>query len=183
MAARGRGSRYGARTMSAGTRTHYRTCHLCEAMCGVEIALEGDRILGIRGDEQDPFSQGHICPKGPALADLHNDPDRIRRPLRRRGSDWEEIDWATALDEAAERIHGIQRRDGNDAVGLYVGNPNAHNLPAMLFAPMLLKGLRTRKPLQRHVGGPAAAHVRQPAHVRASAALSPSPTSIGRIIW
>ena len=125
-------------------RTHFRTCHLCEAMCGVAIAVDGDHVLSIRGDEDDPFSRGHICPKGPALEDLHTDPDRIRRPLRRRGRDWEEIDWATALDEAAERIHGIQRRNGNDAVGLYVGNPNAHNLPAMLFGPMFAKGLRSR---------------------------------------
>lgn len=123
---------------------HYRTCHLCEAMCGVEITLDGDRIHSIRGDEDDPFSQGHICPKGPALKDLHEDPDRLRRPIRRRGNDWEEIDWPTAFDEVAERIYGIQRRNGNDAVGLYVGNPNAHNLPSMLFAPMLLRGLRTR---------------------------------------
>jgi len=123
---------------------HYRTCHLCEAMCGVEITMDGDRIHSIRGDENDPFSQGHICPKGPALKDLHEDPDRIRRPMRRRGNTWEEIDWPTALDEVAERVHGIQRRNGNDSVGLYVGNPNAHNLPAMVFAPMLLRGLRTR---------------------------------------
>ena len=128
----------------SGLQKHYRTCHLCEAMCGVEITHDGRKIHGIRGDEDDPFSRGHICPKGPALRDLHEDPDRVRRPLRRRGRDWEEIGWDEALDETAERLHGIQRRSGNDAVGVYVGNPNAHNLPAMLFAPLLLKGLRTR---------------------------------------
>ena len=127
-----------------GRRAHFRTCHLCEAMCGLKITTHGDRVGSIIGDEDDPFSGGHICPKGPALAELHHDPDRVRRPLRRRGAEWDEISWDEALSEAAERIHGIQRRHGNDAVGVYVGNPNAHNTSAILFLPLLLKGLRTR---------------------------------------
>ena len=92
--------------MSADTdvRKHYRTCHLCEAICGVEIRLRGSEILSVRGDPHDPFSRGHICPKAVALADLHTDPDRIRRPLRREGGEWKEIGWDEALDEAARRL-------------------------------------------------------------------------------
>ena len=92
------------------TLTHFRTCNLCEAMCGIAIGVEGGRVVSIRGDEDDPFSRGHICPKAVALQDLHEDPDRLRRPLRRRGTDWEEIGWDEALDEAAERLAAIQRR-------------------------------------------------------------------------
>jgi len=77
---------------------------LCEALCGLEVDHDGRKVLKIRGDEQDPFSRGHICPKGVALADLQNDPDRLRRPLRRRGDEWEEVSWDEALDEAARRI-------------------------------------------------------------------------------
>src|SRR5438477_11054820 len=80
------------------SRTHFRSCSLCEAMCGLAIEADGERILSIRGDEEDVFSHGHICPKAVALADLHEDPDRLRRPLRRRGSDWEEVGWNDALD-------------------------------------------------------------------------------------
>ena len=70
---------------------HHRACHLCEAICGIVIETEGDRIVSIRGDKADPLSRGHICPKAVALQDLHADPDRIRRPMRRVGERWEEI--------------------------------------------------------------------------------------------
>src|SRR5262249_47651571 len=77
------------RMPTSTARTHYRTCNLCEAMCGVRIDVEGGRITSIRGDEQDPFSRGHICPKAVALKDLHEDKDRLRHPMRRTASGWE----------------------------------------------------------------------------------------------
>src|SRR5215470_2035819 len=77
-------------------RTCYRTCHLCEAMCGVVIEVDGDRVVSVRGDDDDPLSRGYICPKAPALADLHRDPDRLRRPMRRDGDRWVEVGWDDA---------------------------------------------------------------------------------------
>ncbi|MFO7563456.1 MAG: molybdopterin-dependent oxidoreductase [Enhygromyxa sp.] len=124
--------------------THFRTCNLCEAMCGLAIEHEGDRILAIRGDQDDVFSRGHICPKAPALAQLHEDPDRLRRPLRRSGDGWREVDWEEALDAAAEGIHRIQVEHGNDAMAVYLGNPAVHNHATVLFAPPFLRELRTR---------------------------------------
>ena len=124
--------------------THFRTCSLCEAMCGLAIELDGNRILSIRGDEEDVFSRGHICPKAVALKDLHEDPDRLRLPLLRRGSDWEEIGWEAALDLAAERLLEVQRAHGRDAVAVYQGNPTVHNYGALLYGQMLVRALRTR---------------------------------------
>src|SRR5688572_10840843 len=115
-----------------GTRVHHRTCNLCEAMCGVAIELDGDRILAIRGDEDDPFSRGHICPKAVALQDVHHDPDRLRRPMRRTATGWEEISWEAALTEAAGRIHEIQERHGRGAVASYIGNPAFHSHGVLL---------------------------------------------------
>src|SRR5262249_25919263 len=114
-------------------QTHYAVCHLCEAMCGLEIAHENGRITGIRGDALDRFSGGHICPKGVALQDIQHDPDRIRHPLRRVGDRWEKVSWAAALDETADRIAEIQRVHGKNAVALYIGNPTAHSASALLF--------------------------------------------------
>jgi anaerobic selenocysteine-containing dehydrogenase len=88
----------------------YRTCNLCEAMCGIAIGLDGDRIVSIRGDEDDPFSRGHVCPKAVALQDVHDDPDRLRRPLRRRGTDWEEISWDDAVAGIARHIKDTRDR-------------------------------------------------------------------------
>ncbi len=124
--------------------TRFTTCSLCEAMCGLAIDLEGDRITSIRGDADDPFSRGHICPKAPALKDIHEDPDRLRRPLRRTDGGWEEISWDVALDEAALGIHGVQERHGLDSVATYLGNPTVHNAGALLFAPIFLKTLRSK---------------------------------------
>jgi len=129
---------------SSGTQTHFRACNLCEAMCGVRIEVEGGRITSIRGDEEDPFSRGHICPKAVALKDLHEDPERLRQPMRRTASGWEPVSWEEALDETARRLHELQSTQGRDAVAVYLGNPTVHNAGAMLFIPQLLRTLRTR---------------------------------------
>jgi anaerobic selenocysteine-containing dehydrogenase len=131
-------------TASTASRVHFRTCNLCEAMCGLRIELEGQRITSIRGDEEDPFSRGHICPKALALKDLYEDPDRLRHPLRRTASGWEQVSWDDALDETARRLHATQKEHGRDAVAAYLGNPNVHNLGNIMFGPQLLRTLRTR---------------------------------------
>jgi anaerobic selenocysteine-containing dehydrogenase len=108
-------------------RIVHKTCNLCEAMCGLRIHMDGDRVGRIEGDPDDPLSRGALCPKAIALREIQDDPDRLRRPLRRRGSEWEEIGWDEALAEVADRVTALQRRDGDDAVALYLGNPGAHN--------------------------------------------------------
>jgi anaerobic selenocysteine-containing dehydrogenase/NADPH-dependent glutamate synthase beta subunit-like oxidoreductase/NAD-dependent dihydropyrimidine dehydrogenase PreA subunit len=133
-----------ADTPKANLKTHYRTCTLCEAMCGIKIALDGQRIVSIAGDPDDPHSRGHICPKGYALQDLHNDPERIRTPMKRVGDTWLPISWDDALDEVATRLVAIQKQHGNDAVAAYWGNPTAHNLGLMLTLPTFRGQLRTR---------------------------------------
>ena len=125
-------------------RLHHRTCNLCEAVCGITVELEGTTVLAIRGDPDDPFSRGHICPKAVALADLQEDPDRLRRPLRRTASGWEEIGWDEALDEAAGRIAELQATHGPDAVALYTGNPIAHDFATALVIGRLDRALGTR---------------------------------------
>jgi anaerobic selenocysteine-containing dehydrogenase len=129
---------------SSATQTHFRACNLCEAMCGVRIEVEDGRITSIRGDEADPFSRGHICPKAVALKDLHEDPERLRQPLRRTANGWEPVSWEEALDETARRLHELQSTQGRDSVAVYLGNPTVHNAGAMLFIPQLLRTLRTR---------------------------------------
>jgi anaerobic selenocysteine-containing dehydrogenase len=127
-----------------GIRRHFRTCHLCEAICGVEIRLRDDEILSVRGDPDDPFSRGHICPKALGLKDVHEDPDRLRHPLRRTPGGWQRIGWDEAIDEVARRIVAIQAEHGNDAVATYLGNPTVHSYSALLSGAVLSRALRTR---------------------------------------
>ena len=130
--------------MSDQERVHYRTCHLCEAICGVEIRARGDQVVSIRGDDQDPFSRGHICPKAVALKDVHEDPDRLRHPVRRTNTGWQRISWDEALDEAAMRLVEIQARHGRDAVATYFGNPQVHSYSALLGGTALARALKSR---------------------------------------
>lgn len=125
-------------------QTHFRTCNICEALCGLEISHQAGAILSIKPDKKDPFSRGHICPKAVALQDFHADPDRIRTPLRKTGSGWREISWDEAYAEIGQRVRAIQQQRGADSVGVYLGNPNAHNLGNALFLPRFQKALGSR---------------------------------------
>ena len=123
---------------------HHRTCTLCEAMCGLVITTDGERVTDIRGDADDPLSKGHICPKAVALQDVHTDPDRLRHPMRRIGDRWERIGWDEALALAVDGLRRVQRTHGREAVAAYVGNPTVHSLGAMLTIPDLLRALGTK---------------------------------------
>jgi anaerobic selenocysteine-containing dehydrogenase len=127
-----------------GPRTHFRTCNLCEAMCGIAIDLVEAQITAIRGDAEDPFSRGHICPKAVALKDVHADPDRLRRPMRRTRTGWAEIGWEEALSETAERLAATQKAHGRNAVAFYQGNPTVHSHGAILMGQVFARSLRTR---------------------------------------
>ena len=120
-------------TLATATRTAFRTCPLCEASCGLEITVKrnehGDEeVTRIRGDREDVFSQGYICPKGSTLKQLHEDPDRVRTPLIKRDGVFVEATWTEAFEEIERLLLPILDRDGRDACAVYVGNPNAHNL-------------------------------------------------------
>lgn len=123
---------------------HHRACHLCEAICGLTIETEDERILSIKGDAQDSFSRGHICPKAVALQDIQNDPDRLRQPVRRVGNEWQPIGWDEAFELVATRLAEIRERHGNDAVAVYQGNPSVHNYGLMTHSNYFLGQLKTR---------------------------------------
>src|SRR5438874_733801 len=124
---------------------HLHTCMLCEAVCGISVETAGNDVVSVRGDDADPFSRGHICPKAAALRDVHADPDRITQPMRRVADGrFEPISWDDALDEVTTRLADIQARHGRSAVGLYSGNPTVHSYTALLSGPLVGKALGTR---------------------------------------
>lgn len=128
------------------TRTAFRTCPLCEATCGLELTVDdAGAVTRVRGDEQDVLSHGYVCPKALSLPELHDDPDRLRRPLRRNAAgELEPCTWEQALAVADAGLRGVQERGGRDAVALYIGNPSVHNLSAPLYGRVLAKALGSR---------------------------------------
>lgn len=130
---------------ATATTTRHITCVLCEASCGLQVTLGPDQqIQDLRGHADDPLSRGHICPKAFALKDLHDDPDRLQRPMRRINGEWMEVSWHEAIEHTARRLHEIQREHGRDAVGVYLGNPNVHSLGALTHNLQLVRTIRTR---------------------------------------
>ncbi len=119
-------------------------CNLCEAICGLELTVTDGQVTGTRGNPDDPLSRGHICPKGTALADIHADPDRLRRPVRRTPDGWDEIGWDEALDLVADGLARAINRHGRDALAIYQGNPNAHSLGSLTHGSAMVRSFRTR---------------------------------------
>ncbi|MDE0805056.1 MAG: molybdopterin-dependent oxidoreductase, partial [Acidimicrobiales bacterium] len=124
-----------------GDRTLARTCPLCEAGCGLSVTIRGSEVTRVRGDLLDVFSHGYLCPKGSTLRQLHDDPDRLREPLVRRGDRLEPATWEEAWQAVADGLGAVIDEHGRSSLGAYVGNPNAHNLGALLYNRVLLKSL------------------------------------------
>jgi anaerobic selenocysteine-containing dehydrogenase len=120
---------------------HYRTCPFCEATCGLEVETEGTKVVSVRGDEQDVLSHGFICPKAFGLKQLHEDPDRLTTPLIRRDGELVEATWDEAFEEIDRRLSPLLAEHGRNAVAVYIGNPNAHNLSSLAYGPVWLRAL------------------------------------------
>ncbi len=130
------------------TRTAFRTCPLCEAGCGLEITLRdtpsGEAVARIRGDQDDVFSKGYICPKGSTLKQLHEDPDRVRHPLVKRDGEFVEVSWDEAFQAIERGLLPVLDAHGRDACATYLGNPSAHSLAGMLYARGVMRALGSK---------------------------------------
>ena len=124
--------------------THHRICPLCEACCGLEVKVRADKVINIRGHDADVFSAGYICPKGVALKDLHEDPDRLRTPLIKRDGVFVEATWDEAFAEIERRLPPLLAAHGRDSVAVMAGNPSAHKIGLLLYFPRLARALGTR---------------------------------------
>ena len=129
----------------AQPQTALRICPLCEATCGLTLTIDDGRVTGARGDREDVFSAGFICPKGASFAELDNDPDRLTRPLIRRNGALVEATWDEAYAVIEDRLGEVIREHGGTSVGVYLGNPNAHTVAGSLYAPLIIRALGTHQ--------------------------------------
>ncbi|WKX69556.1 molybdopterin oxidoreductase family protein [Streptomyces sp. XD-27] len=126
------------------SRTALRVCPLCEATCGLSLTIEGSRVTGARGDRDDVFSRGFICPKGAAFGALDADPDRLRRPLVRRAGRLAEATWDEAFAAVRAGLRAVSREHGPQATAVVLGNPMVHTVAGGLYPPLLIGALGTR---------------------------------------
>lgn len=123
----------------------HRHCTLCEAQCGLELTVEDNRVVSVRGDKDDPLSAGYICPKGASIGDVHHDSDRLRRPMvRKANGEFVDTTWDDALDRAAAGLAAVRKRNGADSIGCYIGNPIIHNYGALLMRQGLIRAIGSR---------------------------------------
>ncbi|MEV4185109.1 molybdopterin-dependent oxidoreductase, partial [Streptosporangium canum] len=126
-------------------RTAHRTCPLCEAVCGLRLTLDDTgHVTSVKGDPDDPFSKGFVCPKGASLGRLDEDPDRLRVPMIRKGGEWREATWEEAFQAVDQGLKNVIDTHGRQALAVYLGNPNAHSMAGALYGPPLIRALGTR---------------------------------------
>jgi len=126
------------------TNTALRICPFCEATCGLSLTVHDGRVTEVRGDEDDVFSQGYLCPKGVAITELHDDPDRLREPQIRRGDTFESASWEEAFEVADETLSRVIAQHGRQALAFYGGNPNTHNISGTLYTPVMARAAATQ---------------------------------------
>ncbi len=167
-------------TAASPDRTVYRTCPLCEATCGLQIEIRDDRVARIRGDQDDVFSKGFICPKGSSLSDLHVDPDRLRRPVLRDGTDADgapvfvEVNWDVAFARVQELLERARSAGTSHGIGVYLGNPNVHQLGSNTHNRGFLRALRASAMFSASTVDQMPRHVAS-GHLYGSPALMPVP--------
>ena len=130
-------------------QTHYRVCNYCEAMCGIKVIYDPsidieEKKIRVTPDKKDPFSKGGMCPKASSLGPLHFDENRLRKPVKKVGTDWQEISWSEAYDTIEHKLKAIRSQYGADAIASYLGNPIVHNLGMMLFVKTLTRAIGSK---------------------------------------
>lgn len=139
--------------MAAPGRTNdsqiiHRSCPTCEASCGLKVEIDPatQTVLRIEGDPKDPRSEGYLCPKAYAMKEIYEDPERLKKPVKKNADgSWTEIEWDEAMELASSKLLEIKEKYGNNANGYYIGNPTGHNVGAQLYIPPLLAGLETQR--------------------------------------
>lgn len=129
------------------TEIIYRTCPTCEASCGLKLEVNRDtrEVISVKGDPDDIRSGGYVCAKSQAFVYIHQDPERLRRPVRKTAEGWEEISWEEALDEVGQRLGSIREQHGKDAIAFYYGNPNGHNVHTQLYTQLFITMMNSER--------------------------------------
>ncbi len=123
----------------------HRTCPICDAVCGLRLTLDdAGHVTSVKGDPDDPFSKGYICPKGASLGHLDEDPERLRVPLVRKDGEWHEATWEEAFERVDEGLRSVIEAHGRDAVAVYFGNPTFHTMAGFMYRVPLTQSLGSR---------------------------------------
>jgi hypothetical protein len=127
--------------------THHTFCRICEALCGLEVDVEGGQVIEARPDPENVATRGFGCLKGLKQHKLYASADRLRTPERRVGDRWVEATWDEALADIGGKVASIRAAHGPDSIAMYVGTAAGFGV----LAPDLRAGLHDRPRLAQHV--------------------------------
>jgi anaerobic selenocysteine-containing dehydrogenase len=129
------------------TETIYRTCPTCEASCGLKLEVDrtSGEVISVKGDPDDIRSGGYVCAKSQAFVYIHQDPERLRRPVRKTVDGWEEVSWEDALNEVGQKLSAIRQQYGKDSIAYYYGNPNGHNVHTQLYTQLFITMMNSER--------------------------------------
>ncbi|MEI6447358.1 MAG: molybdopterin-dependent oxidoreductase [Actinomycetes bacterium] len=117
-------------------------CRICESLCGMVATVEDGQVTKLRPDRHHPLSKGYACPKGIAMAELQNDPDRVLHPLKRQpDGSFERVSWEQAIAEIGERLKAVRSSSGAESIGWYMGNPGAFSYSHTLWVKGFLDAI------------------------------------------
>lgn len=123
-------------------------CRICEALCGLEVDVDGGRVTAIRPDAEHVATGGFACVKGLRQHELYGSPDRLTHPLARRGprgaASLERATWDEAVRDVGERVARIRRDHGPDAIAMYVGTAAGFGVLHPVFAQGFMTGVGSR---------------------------------------
>ncbi|HEY1086337.1 MAG TPA: molybdopterin-dependent oxidoreductase, partial [Archangium sp.] len=125
--------------MPEGTHTTF--CRICEALCGLEVTVENNRVTKISPDKEHVATGGFSCPKGLKQARMYDSPDRLKYPSKRVGTKWLRISWEQAFEEIGAKLKQLRGEHGADSIGMYVGTAAGFGVLHPVFAQGFMTGL------------------------------------------
>ncbi len=124
--------------------THHTFCRICEALCGLDITVEDNKVIGVHPDKRHVATGGFSCPKGLKQARIYDSPDRVQWPMKRTGTTWNRVSWAQALEEIGAKVKQLRGDSGPDSVAMYVGTAAGFGVLHPVFAQGFMTGVGSK---------------------------------------
>jgi anaerobic selenocysteine-containing dehydrogenase len=116
-------------------------CRICEALCGLEVTVEGDEVVDIKPDDQHVATRGYGCLKGLKQHKMYGTPDRLLYPMQRIDGELRRVSWDDALGSIGSKVRELIDNEGPDSIAMYVGTAAGFGVLHPVFAAGFMQGV------------------------------------------